>query len=110
MDATERSELVRSQLMYDASRKSAGIAYVLWFFLGWLGGHRFYLGRTGTAVAQLLLSIVGWLTLVFIVGIFMLAGVGIWLLVDAFLIPGMIREHNMKLASDLTGGPVRLEV
>jgi TM2 domain-containing membrane protein YozV len=24
--------------------KSKGIAYLLWFFLGWIGGHKFYLG------------------------------------------------------------------
>ncbi|ODP36913.1 TM2 domain-containing protein [Sphingomonas turrisvirgatae] len=104
MDTAERSELVRSQLMYDASRKSAGVSYFLWFFVGWAGGHRFYLGKTGTAITQLILTTLGWVTLIAIVGFFLLAAVGIWLLVDAFLIPGLVREHNMQLAHDLTGG------
>jgi len=104
MEVTDRAELMRSQLMYDASRKSAGVSYVLWFFLGWAGGHRFYLGKTGSAVTQLVLTVLGWLTLIAIVGFFLLAAVGLWLLVDAFLIPGIVREHNMRLANDLTGG------
>jgi TM2 domain-containing membrane protein YozV len=77
--------------------KSTGAAYLLWFFLGTLGAHRFYLGRTGTAVTQLLMTIIGWLTVVLVVGIFILIAVGIWLLVDAFLIPGMIRDKQDEI-------------
>jgi hypothetical protein len=47
-----------------------------------------------------------WLTLVIVIGVFLLAAVGIWLLVDAFLIPGMIEQQNMKLVNNLTGGAV----
>lgn len=98
------NDAVRTQLIYDANKKSAGAAYVLWFFLGGLGAHRFYLGQTGTAVAQLILFILGWLTLVIAVGFFLLMAVGIWLLVDAFLIPGLVRDQNMAVANQLTGG------
>lgn len=83
----------RAQMMYDANKKSTGAAYVLWFFLGSLGAHRFYLGATGTAVAQLLLALLGWIPL--FLG---WAVLGIWLLVDLFLIPGIAREKNMALA------------
>lgn len=62
---------------------SVAVAYLLWFFLGFLSGHRFYLGRTGSAIAQILLNII-------IVGF-------IWVLIDAFLIPGMIRDNQEKL-------------
>jgi TM2 domain-containing membrane protein YozV len=87
----------RSQMMYDAQRKSVGLGYVLWFFLGGLGVHRFYLGRTGSGVAQLLLGLLGWLPL--------FAGwvvLGIWLLVDLFLIPSIATSENSKLAYHLT--------
>ena len=93
---------VRQQMMYDANRKSAGVAYLLWLFLGGFGAHRFYLGETGTAAAQLILFILGWLTLVVVVGFFLLGAVGVWLLVDAFLIPGIVREKNLRLADSLT--------
>ena len=39
-------------MQYDANKKSALVAYVLWFFLGWLGIHRFYLGRTMSGVVM----------------------------------------------------------
>lgn len=91
---------LRAQLQFESSRKSTGVAYLLWFFLGSFGAHRFYLGRTGTAVAQLLLLLLGWLPMM--LGYVVL---GIWVLVDAFLIPGMIREENAKLIEQIeTGG------
>lgn len=94
----------RQHMMYDANRKSTGVAYLLWFFLGVFGGHRFYLGQTGTAVAQLIICVLGWLTLIVGVGMLLLAIIGVWVLVDAFLIPGMAREHNVRLADRLTSG------
>ncbi len=75
-------------------KKSTGVAYLLWFFLGGLGIHRFYLGKSGSAFAMLALSILGWATLVLYVGVFLLIILGIWLIVDAFLIPGMIQEDT----------------
>jgi TM2 domain-containing membrane protein YozV len=30
--------------------KSKGVAYLLWFFLGIVGGHKFYLGKTGMGI------------------------------------------------------------
>lgn len=70
--------------------KSTPIAYLLWFFLGSFGAHRFYLGRIGSAVVLLLLTIfIGWCT--FFIPTF------IWLIIDAFLIPGIVRESEEKI-------------
>jgi TM2 domain-containing membrane protein YozV len=91
------SEQTKSVLAYDANKKSAGIAYLLWFFLGYLGAHRFYLGRTGTAVTILLLTGVGILLSAVFIGLFVLVVLAIWLLVDVFLIPGMVRQYNNNL-------------
>lgn len=85
----EQQILVEQRL--NNERKSIGVAYLLWIFLGGFAAHRFYLGKTGSAVAMLLLSLVGWLTLFVYVGGLFLAILGIWLIVDAFLIPGMVR-------------------
>lgn len=92
---------VRTMMQYDANKKSVGVAYALWFFFGALGGHRFYLGRSGSAIAMLViffLSLV--LTVVFIgwIGLFV---VGIWALIDAFLIPGIVRDYNNRLIASL---------
>jgi TM2 domain-containing membrane protein YozV len=93
-----QAEMLIEQKVANA-QKSTGVAYLLWFFLGGFGGHRFYLGKTGTAVAQLIITIVGFFTLI------PLIVTGIWLLVDLFLIPGIIREHSEKVRHD-----ARLEV
>lgn len=83
----------RAHMMYDANRKSTGVAYLLCIFLGAVGAHRFYLGRSGSGIAQLALWLLGWVT-------FFIAWIplGIWVIVDLFLIPGIAREQNMALA------------
>ena len=68
------------------SDKSKVAAALLSFFLGMFGIHRFYLGRVGSGVAMLVLSIIGWLTTGIIVGFVLLFVVGIWDVVDFFRI------------------------
>jgi len=90
--STEQQMLVEQRLRNE--KKSTGIAYLLWFFLGGFGVHRFYLGKTGSAVVMLILFILGWVTLVVYIGAFLLIAVAIWLLVDAFLIPGILDRDS----------------
>lgn len=89
---------------FEASKKSTGVAYLLWFFLGGFGAHRFYLGRAGSAVGILLLWLLGWATVLVGVGVFFLVIAGLWVLIDAFLIPGWVKTHNMMLMAKLSGG------
>jgi TM2 domain-containing membrane protein YozV len=89
-------------MAFEAGKKSTGVAYLLWIFLGSLGGHRFYLERTGSAVAQLILCVLGWATIWFVVGLIFLIPLGVWLLIDLFLIPGMAQERNSKLMAGLS--------
>jgi TM2 domain-containing membrane protein YozV len=81
----------RAMMLFEANKKTALTAYLLWFFVGILGGHNFYLKRTGVAVTQLILSIT-------VIG---LAITVFWVLVDAFLIPGWVRNQNNLLAMQL---------
>src|SRR5215510_3950965 len=81
----------RVLLLFEANKKTALVAYLLWFFLGWFGAHNFYLGRTGVAVAQLILSLT-------IIGLTITL---VWVLVDAFLIPSWVRRENNLLAAQL---------
>ncbi len=62
------------------AQKSKIAAGLLGIFLGSLGVHNFYLGNTGKAVAQLLLTLIGW---IIIVGPIIS---GIWALIEAILI------------------------
>ena len=82
--------------------KSTGVAYLLWLFLGTIGGHRFYLGRTGTGALMLVLFVVGIITSVVGVGLFIVALVGLWALVDAILIPGMVSRQKEDVRQKLT--------
>lgn len=103
---TEQEMLIEQRVTNEA--RSTGASYLLWFFLGSFGAHRFYLGRVPSAIVMLLLSIVGWATAIFIVGYLFLAIVGLWWIIDAFLIPGMIRKDNdmlrMKMAAEMASG------
>ena len=69
------------------------VTYIVWFFLGNLGGHRFVTGRVGTGLIMLLLHGLGWLTWWFGLGFIIWGLVGLWWLVDALLIPGWLRER-----------------
>ncbi len=79
------SKDLQKHMAYESNRKSVGIAYLLWF-LGFFGMHRFYSGNIKTGVAQLVLFLTG-------VGVAVLIP---WLIVDLFLIPGMVRERNLE--------------
>jgi len=89
----------RRIMMYDAHKKSVVLAYFLWFFLGSFGVHRFYLKSTLGGLAQLLLLVVGAITAPIGIGHLFLGILGLWWLLDAFLIPGINRKNNLRLAS-----------
>lgn len=61
--------------------KNPTVALIFSIFLGYLGIDRFYIGHIGLGVAKLLLS---WMTL------------GIWPVVDWFLIMGATRQTNLE--------------
>ena len=86
---------VRAHMINDANNKSVGASYVLCLLLGGLGAHRFYLGHPVTAVAQLVLGLAG-----FVVGVTW-PPLWLWLFVDLFLIPGMVRRRNLEIADAL---------
>ena len=100
-DPAPSSPDLRAMMRYDANKKSLGVAYVLWFFFGSLGGHRFYLKRTASAVAMLLIFLISIPLSFVIIGYIGFVIVGVWALVDAFLIPGMARDYNNRLITSL---------
>lgn len=69
-----------------ATAKSKIAAGLFGIFLGAYGVHNFYLGYTSKAVTQLVLTIVGFLTSCIIIGVFLIAGIGIWGLVEGIMI------------------------
>ena len=59
--------------------KSKGIAYLLWFFLGFFSAHRFYLGKVGSGILYLLTG--------------QLLGIG-WI-IDLFILGGIVDKYNL---------------
>jgi TM2 domain-containing membrane protein YozV len=80
------------------SRKTMGTAYLLWFFLGGLSAHRFYLGFRVSAIIQMLLTPLGYAMLLSKspAGLLLVPAAGLWILVDVFLIPGMVTKANER--------------
>ena len=56
-------------------------AYILWFFAGFLGFHKFYLNKTGMGVLY-----------IFTGGIFLIG-----LLIDLFTLPAQVRKCNEQI-------------
>jgi len=66
------------------SKKSVVVALILCFFLGALGVHRFYVGKIGTGILQLLT----------------LGGLGIWAFIDMiFIACGKFKDKNGDILS-----------
>lgn len=60
MATSEMTNLTtEGQIRYDADKKSKLVAYLLWFFLGAFGAHRFYAKRVLTGFIQLLMWLGG---------------------------------------------------
>ncbi|MCB1516102.1 MAG: TM2 domain-containing protein [Hyphomicrobiaceae bacterium] len=89
---TETMLLVEQRVANE--RKSSLLAYLLWFFLGWAGAHRYYLGRFGSGILQLLLFVFGTATFVLGIGVILLGIWGFWALIDLILIPMMVDDHT----------------
>jgi len=117
MSVEKKSQLTEKQLSILESemqkhRKSVGIAYLLWFFFGSLGIHKFYLGDTKKGLLYLVLGIFGWISIFTgglaalggsdgggffaIIGMICIVVLGIMLLIDLFTIPGQIRSAQEK--------------
>ena len=61
------------------SDKNLILAAVLAFFFGWVGAHRFYVGKTMSAIVQ----------------IFTLGGLGVWAFIDFLIILfGEFKDNN----------------
>ena len=67
------------------SRCSRAIALILTLLLGFVGAHRFYVGRSGTALAML----------------FTLGGLGMWWLIDIVIVAsGQLKDNEGKWVSE----------
>jgi TM2 domain-containing membrane protein YozV len=83
----------------DISPKSRLTVTLLAWFLGIFGAHRFYLGKTGTAIGMLILGILYLVTVwLWGLGFLFLLAVGIWALIDfIYAVSGNMKDTEGKL-------------
>jgi TM2 domain-containing membrane protein YozV len=95
----------RAYAQYDIEKKSLLVAYLLWFFLGYVGAHRFYLGRPLSGLIMLAFSAITLLLTFVSFGVlgFLWFAIGLWWLIDALLIPGIVAGRNSRVADRLLG-------
>lgn len=100
MELSTTEQMLSEQRVTDDA-KTSGVAYILWFFLGGLGAHRFYIGRPGSGLAIFALIVLGVAltpspvgSLLLVIGVF-------WVVADLFLIPGMIHSQNDAVRENL---------
>ncbi|MCG7344806.1 restriction endonuclease [Sporosarcina sp. ACRSL] len=75
----ERSVMFNREFTFE--KKSKGIAFLLWLFLGVFGAQRYYVGDIGIGLAMTLTG----------------GGGGIWFLIDAFFIAKRVEAKNREL-------------
>jgi hypothetical protein len=104
---------------YDRNKKSMITAYVLAVLFGGLGIHRLYLGRNRSgylmfAICMVALFVRAWVSSEYqnsdggILGEYiaysMSLALWLWVIIDLFLIPKMLRKFNSGLAAELHKG------
>jgi len=92
---------------YDKQKKSTGIAYLLWFFLGGIGVHQAYLGRTdwaGFHFVAIIFFIAMWFTLdqtIIAIGGFGIILSGLKLFYDLFFLGDQTKKANAKIEAKI---------
>lgn len=81
--SAEQLSIVQSEL--EKKKKNNVIMYVLWWFTGVVGGHRFYLGDVGYALGML----------------FTFGGLGFWALIDVFFIGKRLELKTNQLEGEI---------
>lgn len=79
----EQLHMVESEL--ERRKKSKAVMYLLWFFTGGIGGHRYYIGDYVYAIFMTLT----------------LGGIGIWALIDVFFIGKRLEKKTVELENEI---------
>jgi TM2 domain-containing membrane protein YozV len=118
---TELNRMMLIEARVANDKKSAGLAYVLWFFIGGSGAQNFYLGKPLLGLLQLGCAVVGGVMLATglaaggtpsaAIGIALLALLGLTWIMDLFLIPSRVRAYSnrvrQRMLKELAGTPAK---
>src|SRR5699024_1502428 len=98
------------QMELEQKQKNVMVAYLLWFFLGWAGAHRFYTDRVGSGIVMLCVNICAFLSyiigtallsvfigvLILPIAVILSLGYLIWWIIDAVQLQGIINNMNAE--------------
>lgn len=78
------------------NQKNVIVAYLLWWFLGWLGVHRAYTNQSKWWLYPLGMFL-GAFTAVFLVGYIILIGLFIWWIMDGISLHKIVQTFNLNI-------------
>lgn len=78
-------ELAMVNMELERRKKQPVVMWLMWFFLGLVGGHRYYLGDIGIGIAMTVT----------------LGGLGVWALLDAFVIGRRLQQKNAEIEAEI---------
>lgn len=87
---------VEKRILYSRRCKNKWMAYLLLVFIGGIGAHRFYLGRAGTGICILALTIIGFFHPPVYIAL------ALWLILDLFYINQYINTHCNNILLELS--------
>jgi TM2 domain-containing membrane protein YozV len=99
----EEKRVVNRSFSIIPSGKNMIIAYLLWWFLGWLGVHRFYLGKPITALMQIFLFFLGVATVIILIGYLFLFIGFVWWIFDAYFTYAAVMSYNRAHGCSASG-------
>ena len=89
-----------AQMRLEEQKKSPVVGYLLWWFLGFFGGHRFYMGDVGTGLVMLAITLASFMTMLILIGYIGLVVIFIWWIIDGIKLHQQVKNYNLKLIDD----------
>lgn len=91
-------ELLRYNLIVNEKKKNVVLTWILWAIIGYFGANLIYLGLKDNRLIAFILLVIGWITIYFIIGSFILLGVWLW---SAFLNVEGLKKDVVKTKADV---------
>lgn len=88
-------------MAFQVRKKDTVVAFLLWWFLGTVGGHRFYCNRPGSGAAMLVTTLLSIPLCYLCVGFIGMFAIFIWWIVDAFFLGAWVQQYNQEVMNQL---------